>query len=396
MDNRITKISSFIESINIESHLKRHPIENPLFLFTKTNRLKVDIALHKKITIVVDEVFHILNNNSNIVDKQMIRDVINQSLKLYLKKQPYDKLLLSELLNQKDFQIFIPIEGLIINRKIVFGNLEFFRLTERYIRNTFDSETAFHFDDFLHSSSKNKDTINIYCKVNVKALNSKTAKLKATSQINDVLNYLNFFSSLSNEIVDSGKVYIPSYSSLNRNIITLSIGNNTKISHFSSNRIKSFNINDLKYDIGLQKVFNKAKKLYKSTNTNKNKKQLLFSIQNCGSAMWDDDNNKSILLYFSSIESLLFPQGSQELSFKSALFIATLLNKKKGIDRFKMYQLLKNLYNKRSLLIHGKETVITNDELEELRIITVRLILFYFSNGHKLKNIEEYILKELL
>ncbi len=125
------------------------------------------------------------------------------------------------------------------------------------------------------------------------------------------------------------------------------------------------------------------RKIRKIFNTLKNVKDDKFDIirEKYNFAINQRTSSKSSFIELASILEALFLDGTnQELSFRLSLIVSYIINKNhKTKYNFNWF---KNIYDIRSKLVHtGKCREYNNDIYEDLKVLTSKLILLYFSKN---------------
>jgi predicted transcriptional regulator YdeE len=93
-------------------------------------------------------------------------------------------------------------------------------------------------------------------------------------------------------------------------------------------------------------------------------------------------NEDKILDYIIGLESLYLPDGYSELTFRLSLRIAFMLEKD-GLERKKVFNIIKAIYESRSKITHGKKSKLTINDVSKAEDILRKSLYIYVEDSSK-------------
>lgn len=254
-----------------------------------------------------------------------------------------------------------------------YGDVEFIKFDETvYNQVVSNSSDKVPDPDFFLNKLKG----NVVALVKVKAIDPDAARSLAIKKVKLTLDVINFFSDLV-PFSTGGYAFLPGYA---EDTFTQIVSEAKGVYSFFLERVgpigtfslKSLSKIDVKDNIGFETTSNLLKKQGSDV-----EKRLLSAIQWAGRATAYTNRNKeeAFLLYMIALESvILFEDHTDQLSYSLRLRTSYLLGKNfKG--RKKIHDDIKNLYVKRSKIVHDGFFDVEDADLNLIRYITKSAIL---------------------
>lgn len=351
---------------------------------------------------LIRKLFKKLNENKFNISEEFIENTLLECILMRYDKNNYGKHLQKQILNNiSNFSVYYIIEGLnlINNNKLKLGDSVFFRVTKHKLNLILDTGYNNQFDLKNYNDLLNK----IYCQIKVNATDPVAAKAITLNILSKDIDTLNFIAGmLKINYLTSGFVYYPNYSIDSQYNKTFIHKNNKLINtNHSSNHPRIFDLNILKMDKELYKLFSKIVRFTNIKTDNESIKRLLTAIQWCGKAMNEERNEIAFINYITSLESLLLTSKEGELSFRLSLYGSYLVSNHKSY-RLIIFNRIKELYHLRSIITHEGNNEVDNNDLTEIKNITISVILgviynkkYKFLKAKKTKEFDD-ILKNMV
>jgi len=169
-------------------------------------------------------------------------------------------------------------------------------------------------------------------------------------------------------------------------------GSTTRITYLGSN-VHSLNTsNNISLDVNIEDpIFsdssngnNRIWSLTSSKNNTKLEKRILQSIEWIGKAVYEKDKTKALILFLISIESLLKndsqssiinPSILNQIGDSTAFILSDNLEGRIAISKY-----FKELYSKRSAIVHGGNTSVTIEDLDLAKQISKGLVITFLTD----------------
>jgi|GEM_PF-4708065 len=383
-DKRLDEVIKFIKNLdsndvfNIDPRPFRIPGKGITVYNSYRNNLSGSITLHGKnldeYYTIKNELFKTLNKKKHLVSQKQIEEVLKETLLLKFNDFDYITYLKKNLLSEaSSYSIYFRIEDLTLkgNRKLKCNQCTFFKVTPKNLPNILEHGFDNNREEELHK----KIIGQIFCKVDVRALDPVAAKRNALIVLNRNIDILNFSAGLlEDRRRSSGYVYFPYYNLKSNHHKYFVHKNNLLVStSYGSNHKRAFDLNLLAVEKDINNIFNHICRLVNRIESNPFVESLLTSIQWCGKAMWEHREEISFNNYITSLESLLLQNNDGELSFRLRLYTSFLATKEKK-HRAITFDKLRYLYHIRSKITHSGINEISEEDLSLLRKITISVI----------------------
>lgn len=403
-DARLEEVINFFTNLdphnvfNIDPQPFRKPNIGIAVINSYRENLRGSITLHGKnfdeYNRIINKLFITLNKKKHLISKRQVEDILKEALLLKFNGYNYLEYLRENLLSEAYlYTIYFRVKDLVLkkNRKLVLDNCIFFRVTKKNIQSILDHGFDQDLEEEHHQDLLNK----VFCRVNVKALDPVAARRNAIILLTRTLDILNFSAGLlEDRRKSSGFVYYPFYNLETNHHKSFVHRNNFLVStSYGSNHKRDFDLNLLAIEKDLNNIFNHISRLVNRIEKNPFIESLLTSIQWCGKAMWEQREEISFNNYITSLESILLQNKEGELSFRLSLYISFLASREKA-HRVVIFDKLRDLYNIRSKITHSGINEISEEDLKQLRHITISVIQGIMFNKKfdflKSENIEDF------
>jgi hypothetical protein len=202
---------------------------------------------------------------------------------------------------------------------------------------------------------------NVLSRVNVQAVDVDAARAAATRVLQQTIDCLNFFAAIASV---SGQAYLLGEKSTGHGF-SISISNNNVSHHsFLYGPFQPLPFGRLMELPG----FGRISKMLESDKPEKLEDRILRATQWAGRAFVDSRREESFLLMAIALESLLLEnQNNENITYKVAMRCAHLIGKADLEARQRMVRDIKDLYSRRSMIVHSGKIEVSDAELGSLR-----------------------------
>ena len=334
-------------------------------VFSKIPEYENAIELMKKDRIISNHLDKLVGNShgkSRVTAKSFLRNLLEVSLDTYLENNIFDKNLFDEL--YEDFESFFYNDTFAIAHKIIVGNFESDEVIKiddnLQIRPITKREKDFFSDSrMMGMISRFHDLTHVieHIVYEEKLIGDAESKTKRnTSNEYDVAEKV--LSAL--RLFKKGKimagVFMTQTNSTIHNMGTSWSERGLRYpSHSSTYTLNDREISD----------FIKFWKLISDSRYHQSK-SVSIAIRRFNNAYDREKNEDEIIDYLIAFEALLFKSETQELSEKLSRRVARLLETNFN-NRKRLSKTIKDFYNKRSRIVHGIETEITSEYVDDIQ-----------------------------
>ncbi len=203
---------------------------------------------------------------------------------------------------------------------------------------------------------------NVLGRVHVEAVDVDAARMNATRIHQQTIDCLNFFASIAGVV---GQAYLLGDKEKGHGL-RVSIGPNEQISHqsFLYGPLQLVPLNRVADQPGFERI----SKMLESDQPSKLEDRILRATQWAGRAFVDSRREESFLLMAIALESLLLAkQGNENITYKVAMRCAHLIGKTDLEARRRLVGDMKDLYSRRSTIVHSGKTEVSDAEIGSLR-----------------------------
>lgn len=403
-DERLKDLIDFIDSLQKEEvfNIDRNKIVNKGLAISGHYSFNSDfpgvISLYGKILdkyrVLVGKLNKELNKNKKVLDYKYIDDITKESMLLKYNKKDYVSYLTSKLLSAPNtFFVYLEVKNfaLLNGKPLYFNRCKFFYTSKRKLKYILDNQ------------GKNKEEIEnheeligkLFCEIETKAIDLKTARENALKTLNNSLNLINFIGGVYkiwNPHV--GRVFNPYYFSTVTSHKTF-IRNEVRYVQcvMGWNQDGVFRMEQLKSQKHLYLLFLKIKRLSNYEDKNSFIKHLLIAIHWCGKSFFEERNAVAFNCCITSLETILLANSKVELTFKLSLFTSYLAPENPNLREI-YFKKIKELYDIRSDITHNGLDDLFDEDVELLRRITFEILKAIINDKKyeflKSKNIEEF------
>ncbi|PEO24939.1 hypothetical protein COL24_00905 [Bacillus toyonensis] len=353
----------------------------------------------------------LLNSNQSILETITLKDIEDEII-LVLRKTKNEVLniemikgIFSKLRNQpiKEYEVFYPLYGVKYCKEepIQIGpftiyNLEIHRkhLLKKYPKS--DNVFKLKYDEV-----KLKDNQFLLISIVVNTRNHKSANEKGKVKLRKFEDAIRFMVADFWKQYDVGVFNFNSYRWTDGIIVSSDeIGTSTQrtgaISQISLNQrqeviLKSKNGNDRIWS------------LFAKSNLNDMEQRIMNAIEWAGKALRDEEPARAFIQYMFAFEALLqFQQKGQlvspSITYQISEFVAFIVNESLE-DRLMTEKMIKDLYGKRSAIVHGGSTEVSKEDLLQAfsllrNLIVILLVHEEFKDVKSIQQLNEWVKKQ--
>lgn len=203
---------------------------------------------------------------------------------------------------------------------------------------------------------------NVLGRVHVQAVDVDAARMNATKVHQQTIDCLNFFASVAGVL---GQAYLLGEKEKGHGL-RVSLGPNDYTSHqsFLYGPLQLVPLNRMTEQPGFERI----SKMLESDSPSQLEDRILRSIQWTGRALVDPRREESFLLMAIALENLLLAkQGNENITYKVAMRCAHLIGKTDLEARRRLVSDIKDLYSRRSTIVHSGRVEVSDAEIGSLR-----------------------------
>lgn len=203
---------------------------------------------------------------------------------------------------------------------------------------------------------------NVLGRVHVQAVDVDAARMNATRVHQQTIDCLNFFASVAGVL---GQAYLLGEKEKGHGL-RVSLGPNDYTSHqsFLYGPLQLVPLNRMTEQPGFERI----SKMLESDSPSQLEDRILRSIQWAGRALVDPRREESFLLMAIGLENLLLAkQGNENITYKVAMRCAHLIGKTDLEARRRLVSDIKDLYSRRSTIVHSGRVEVSDAEIGSLR-----------------------------
>ncbi|WP_105956163.1 HEPN domain-containing protein [Apilactobacillus quenuiae] len=387
--NKDTKIKLKKEIFDLLYYIDKHQNkiyeDNPLNIFSGTKGYMdySDEILDRIIKVIIKD-----NELKKIFSKDdLSKEIINLIYKDRIDNKSNESIVnhLIELIGSKPkyYSCIIPVHGIDINKKLDLGIVTIYPIIKK--EEVFKNNFSINAQNLL----KNAET---FALIKVKAALPNKAIEIASKEIDHTLNILKFVSNNDTKMLFSIGIGANAENNISKEFIIIDDNNNESVSYKSNYYPMNLNINQLKdYKDYISKMIDIQKRIFYSQSPKRDVpaiERYLFHANNLvAEGLYENTFEKQMSKFITAVESLLGKKGegiSDKISEKAALFLGHSME-----NRMSIYNTMRHLYNKRSILTHGDSTDLNYYDIYYLLKISKELCMFFFDNIEKFIDIKE-------
>ncbi|MDA2190722.1 HEPN domain-containing protein [Bacillus cereus] len=354
---------------------------------------------------------YLLNSDHSISDTVTLADIEDEIILLLRKAKKEElsiemiKVIFSKLRKQsiKEYEVFYPLYGVVYCKEepIQLGpftiyNFEIHRefLLKKYPKSDF----AFK---LKYDEVKLKDNQVLLISVVVSARNHKSANEKGRVKLRGFEDAIRFMVADLRKHYDVGVFNYNSYRWTDGIIVS---SDEVSTSAQGTGAMSQIFLNQhqvvkLMSQNGNDRIWS----LLAKSNLNDMEQRIISAIKWAGKALRDEEPARAFIQYMFAFEALLqFQQRGQlvspSITYQISEFVAFIVNESLD-DRIRTEKMIKDLYGKRSTIVHGGSTEVSEDELSQAfsllkNIIVILLVHEEFKDIKSIQHLNEWVKKQ--
>lgn len=334
----------------------------------------------KTVEKLIENALYVAKTQGDIITEKTINDIFKKLLDV----------------EKIEYEIAHAVYGVIFIQKVEFNNFFFSNYEEirNYTTATYMNGNPSGLDSVAFDEMKKS---NAFVCVKVEARENEKAKELAYEKMKKIEAVMRFFAAAYGEVYDIGVFDFRAY-----NVDSAYIFSKENIGESShcSGRFCDIDWIDFygKYKQYLDELF----KLIFKPDLSEMEKRILLAVTFCSRATFDRENAVGFLEAMMAIEALLqagagglvTPSITYQITEYCAFLLHTKLEGRKKLDK-----IIRNMYEIRSKISHGKQDNIEKSDYEQLWYIATNLIIFFLADDtlkkmKKFSELQDYI-KEL-